>query len=172
MASHHLLLSLLLSLIPFIVLATIDPVHLHFYLHKTVSGSDPTAVDVAKGPTPVPGSVFNFGDIVVLDVPLTQDPSPNSTLIGRAQGFYVVMKSITVEWTLNIVFTTAEYNGSTLAILGRDEVALPVREMSVVGGSGAFRMASGYVFIKTYSVNFTTGDAELEVDAFVYSVKK
>lgn len=69
--------------------------------------------------------------------------------------------------TVNLVFTEGEYKGSTLAILSRDAIFSPVRELPVVGGSGAFRLACGYVLMKTYSFNQTLGDAILEWDVYV-----
>ncbi|KAJ4756594.1 Dirigent protein [Rhynchospora pubera] len=147
------------------------PMHFHFYQHKTVSGSNPSAVKVAKGPIPLPVGPYSFGDIIVLDDPLTSGPEPTSPLLGRAQGLYSVMNSPTVTWVFNIVLTCGEYNGSTIAIMGRDDIPLPVRELSVVGGSGAFRMARGYVLLKTYSVDIINGDAELELDVYVYPAK-
>ncbi|KAJ3675519.1 hypothetical protein LUZ60_004561 [Juncus effusus] len=171
MASHHLqLLSLLfLSLTPFLVPAKKDPLHLHFYMQELVAGPNPTSIVVAKGPTPLPGTPYRFGDIAVVDDALTQEPEPNSTVTGRAQGFFTVMKSDpSVDWVFNLVLSCGEYNGSSLAIVGRDLLVAPVRELAIVGGSGAFRMARGYVLLKTYSVNVESGDAVLELDAFVY----
>lgn len=171
MASHHRLFSLLFLSLTLSLTSGEKPVHFHFYQHKTVSGSNPTAVKVAKGPIPLPVGPYSFGDIVVLDDPLTEGPDPNSHLLGRAQGLYSVMNAPTVEWVFNIVLTCGEYNGSTIAIMGRDDILLPVRELSVVGGAGAFRMAKGYVLLKTYSVDINNGDAELELDVFVYPAK-
>ncbi|KAF3337767.1 dirigent protein 21-like protein [Carex littledalei] len=171
MASHHRLLSLLFLSLTLSISSGEKPVHFHFYQHKTVSGSNPSAVKVVKGPIPLPVGPYSFGDIVVVDDPLTKGPDPNSPLLGRAQGLYTVMNSPTVEWVFNIVLTCGEYNGSSIAIMGRDEIPLPVRELSVVGGTGAFRMARGYVLLKTYSVDITNGDAELEVDVYVYPAK-
>ncbi|KAJ3675517.1 hypothetical protein LUZ60_004559 [Juncus effusus] len=176
MASHHhlILLSLLfLSLTPILTSAKKkeSPIHFHFYQHKTVSGPNPSAVKVTKGPIPLPVGPYSFGDIIVLDDPLTSGPEPTSELLGRAQGLYTVMNSPTVEWVFNIVLTCEKYNGSTLAIMGRDYILSDVRELSVIGGSGAFRMARGYVLLKTVSVNITTGDAELELDVYVYPMK-
>jgi hypothetical protein len=52
---------------------------------------------------------------------------------------------------MNFVFTAGDYKGSSLTIYGRNEVLSAVREMSIVGGTGKFRMASGYVQASTVS---------------------
>uniref|UniRef100_A0A7N2MZB7 Dirigent protein n=1 Tax=Quercus lobata TaxID=97700 RepID=A0A7N2MZB7_QUELO len=38
----------------------------------------------------------------------------------------------------------------------------PIREMPIVGGTGAFRLARGFVTAKTHVLNFTSGDAIIE----------
>jgi hypothetical protein len=58
------------------------------------------------------------------------------------------------------------YNGSSLAVMGRNDVVLPERELAVVGGTGVFRMAMGYVLQKTASWRGKV--AVLQLDAFVY----
>nr|CAD1824587.1 unnamed protein product [Ananas comosus var. bracteatus] len=60
------------------------------------------------------------------------------------------------------------YNGSVVSVQGRDPFAVPVRELSVVGGTGHFRMARGYVLWKTYGVNITNGEAILELDVYLW----
>ncbi|KAF3329449.1 dirigent protein 21-like protein [Carex littledalei] len=147
------------------------PVHFHFYQHKTSTGSNPSAVQVVKGPIPLPVGPHNFGDITVLDTPLTEGPDSNTTLLGQAQGILTYTKSRTVQWVLNIVLTCGEYNGSTIAIMGRDEIPLPGRELSVVGGTGAFRMARGYMLLKTYSDDKEKRNVVLELDVYVYPAK-
>ncbi|KAJ3696718.1 hypothetical protein LUZ61_000423 [Rhynchospora tenuis] len=170
MASHtRILLSLLfLSLSPLLTCCDKDPVHLHFYVHLLPNR---TEVLVAKSDIPVPGSFYNFGSIVVLDNLITEGPENTSYPLGKTQGVMSVMNSLTVVWAANIVFTSGQYNGSSLAILGPDDITQPIRELAIVGGSGYFRMAQGYITIKTYSVNLNNGDAEIEVDLYAYLAK-
>lgn len=167
-----LLLSLLfLSISPTLLSANDNnnPVHLHFYMHFI---ENKTQVLVAKSAIPVPGSFYNFGSIVVLDNLLTEGPNITSNPVGKVQGLFSVMDSLTVVWAANLVFTTGDHNGSSLAILGPDDITLPVREVSIVGGSGCFRRAQGYILLKTVWVDYDTGEAEAEVDVYVYPYSK
>ena len=67
--------------------------HLRFYMHDTVTastGSPATVVRVARGTTPLPGDPnTRFGDMNVIDDPLTEGPDAASPALGRAQGFEV-----------------------------------------------------------------------------------
>lgn len=142
--------------------------HLHFFLHDVVSGSNPTAVQVIKGPASssnaLPGVAF--GDTTVIDDALTETSSPTSAPVGRAQGFYMMssQSGMVLMMCVNLLLTTGDYNGSTLAVIGRDDVMTTTRELSVVGGTGKFRMATGYVVWKT---NSSSGaDATIELDVY------
>ncbi|EEE52445.1 hypothetical protein OsJ_34598 [Oryza sativa Japonica Group] len=97
--------------------------HLHFFMHDTLTGAAPTAVQVVNGPR------SHFGDTIVIDDVLTAAASRSVTVVGR------------------------------------DDIAAPVRELSVVGGTGEFRMASGYVLWKTVSLDHP--NAILELDVYV-----
>lgn len=68
---------------------------------------------------------------------------------------------------MNLVFTNGEYNGSVITVLGRNTPMHATREMSVVGGTGQFRLARGYAIAKTHTLDFTTGDAHVEYDVYV-----
>ncbi|KAL4187913.1 hypothetical protein AMTRI_Chr09g41480 [Amborella trichopoda] len=105
------------------------------------------AVTVAKANT-INASPTLFGKIAVIDDPLIEGPELTSKVIGKAQG-------ILFE-ALNFVFTSGTFKGSTLTELGRNPVQHTVRELSIIGGSGAFRLACGYVLKQTYSVDLTT----------------
>ncbi|XP_073013306.1 dirigent protein 23-like [Typha latifolia] len=166
MASLLSLLSLFL-LLPITMANTTD---LHFYMHDTLSGRSPTAIRSVVGPVALPSMPFNFGDLYMIDDPLTRGPSPSSEILGRAQGFYsfASLSDQSLLLAVNLVLDSGEYNGSTLTVLGRDRILDPVRELPVVGGTGAFRMTRGYVLLKTNWLNQTTGDAVVEMDVHVF----
>ncbi|XP_066337623.1 dirigent protein 1-like [Miscanthus floridulus] len=129
-------------------------IHLHFYMHDITGGPGQTAVQVVKGPGPAHPAMrgYHFGDTTVIDDALTDGPSaPSSRLVGRAQGTYT-LASLTepvLAVSMTVALTGGAYNGSTLAVVGRDDVSAGVRELAVVGGTGAFRSATGHVLWRT-----------------------
>ncbi|KAI8533153.1 hypothetical protein RHMOL_Rhmol11G0274300 [Rhododendron molle] len=141
---------------------------LHFYFHDNVSGKNPTAVQVAKANTTFTSPTF-LGLVNVIDDPLTVGPEPNSTIVGRAQGFYGLdrLEQLGLIMTLNFVFTTGKYKGSTLSVLGQNQVLETYSELPIVGGSGVFRLARGIATAKTNLFNLTTGDAVAEYHVIV-----
>ncbi|KAJ3701734.1 hypothetical protein LUZ61_005439 [Rhynchospora tenuis] len=145
-----------------------NSVHLRFFLHDTISGPNPTAIQVAQAATSKTFSTL-FGDVMVIDDPLTVGPDINSKLVGRAQGLYSSSgkDAVGLLMAMSFVFSDDKYNGSSIVVLGRNDVFSAVREMPVVGGSGVFRLTSGYVQLKTYSFNTTSGDAVVEYNVFV-----
>lgn len=142
--------------------------HIQFYLHDLLSGTNPTVMRVAQSNI-TSTSPTNFGFIAMADDKLTTGPEPNSTIIGRAQGFYgsACLEEAGLIMTMNLVFTGPDYNGSTLSLLGRNAVFHPYREMPIVGGSGVFRLAKGVATAKTYQFNLTSGDAIVEYNVNV-----
>ncbi|RLM69631.1 hypothetical protein C2845_PM17G06280 [Panicum miliaceum] len=125
--------------------ATTTTTHLRFYMHDTVTaspGSPATAVPVARGTTPLPGDpTTRFGDMYVVDDPLTEGPGAASPAVERAQGFYLfaAQHEVAVMNCLTMVFTAGRHNGSYVVVQGRDAVPDKVRELPVVGGAGRFR---------------------------------
>ncbi|XP_057500239.1 dirigent protein 22-like [Actinidia eriantha] len=142
---------------------------LHFYFHDIITGNKPTAVQVARANTTSDQSPIAFGAVFVMDDPLTLGPEPNSTLLGRAQGIYAsaAMDEVGFHMTLSYVFTSGEFNGSTLSILGRNPILNTYREMPIVGGSGAFRLARGIATAKTYWFDPTSLNAIVEYNVIV-----
>nr|KYP70639.1 hypothetical protein KK1_009862 [Cajanus cajan] len=53
-------------------------------------------------------------------------------------------------------------------MLGRNTVFSAVREMPIVGGSGAFRFARGYAEAKTHTLDLKTRDAVVEYNVYVF----
>jgi hypothetical protein len=106
----------------------------------------------------------------MMDDPLTVKPEIGSKLVGRAQGIYASASQSEVSFlmALNFVFTEGKHNGSTLSILGRNNVFSGIREMPIVGGSGLFRLARGYAQAKTHEIDFKTGNATVEYNVYVF----
>ncbi|KAK1274943.1 hypothetical protein QJS04_geneDACA010026 [Acorus gramineus] len=142
--------------------------HLHFYFHDIVTGPDPTTVRVAAANSSDNSATF-FGTVVMIDDPLTAGPDIRSKLIGRAEGLYgfASKEEVALGMTFNFVFLEGEFEGSTLAVLGRNTILKNPREMAVVGGTGAFRFARGFTRAKTYSFDLVSGNAVVEYDVFV-----
>lgn len=166
--SHAVLVLLVLTCTAPLALLQAADTHLHFFLHDVLSGTNPTAVQVIKGPAAtgaIPG--VSFGDTTVIDDALTEASSATSAPVGRAQGFYMMssQSGLVLMMCVNLLLTTGDYNGSTIAVIGRDDVMATVRELSVVGGTGRFRMATGYVLWKTSSMNGADATVELDVYA-------
>lgn len=136
---------------------------LHFFLHDTVSGKNPTALKVAQSNITFTSPTL-FGLITMIDDPLTVGPELNSSKVGRAQGFYGFssLEESSLVMTMNFFFTNGKYNGSTLSVLGRNPLLNRYRELSIVGGSGVFRLARGIATSQTTWLNMTTGDAIIE----------
>ncbi|KAI3511681.1 hypothetical protein L1887_18838 [Cichorium endivia] len=145
--------------------------HFRFYWHDIISGPNPTAVNIVQPPVnnKTKTAPTGFGMINMIDDPLTEKPEADSKLLGRAQGLYGLASQgeIGLLMAMNFVFSTGKYNGSTLTILGRNPVLHKVREMPVIGGSGLFRFARGYVQASTHSFDLKTGDAVVEYNVHV-----
>ena len=142
--------------------------HLHFFFHNIMAGPNATAVVITQAPTRTT-TTGRFGQIVMIDNALTEGANLSSKVIGRAQGFYATaaLEEPGFLMTHNYYFIDGVYKGSTLAILGRNNIFEKRREMAVVGGTGYFRLAKGYAVAKTVSFNQTSGDAVAEYDVYV-----
>ncbi|KAG8368128.1 hypothetical protein BUALT_Bualt15G0012900 [Buddleja alternifolia] len=112
---------------------------------------------------------FYIQDALVLDDVVTAKPDPNSKVLGRAQGVITSadLEVAALTMNLNIVFTAGKYNGSTVTILGRNPIMSVDRELPVVGGTGAFRMARGYAVSNTYSYDVAANYGVLEYTVYV-----
>ncbi|KAI8027777.1 Dirigent protein 21 [Camellia lanceoleosa] len=142
---------------------------LHFYFHDIESGNNITSIQVARAPNNNSTSAAAFGGINVFDNAMTVGPNVTSKQLGRAQGLFAASslgpQSLLI--TMNLFFTEGEFNGSTLAIVGRDPILDQYREMSVVGGSGEFRLARGIATAKTFSFDTAANNAVVEYHVVV-----
>ncbi|KAJ6346615.1 hypothetical protein OIU76_003319 [Salix suchowensis] len=113
--------------------------HFKVYWHDILTGPNPSSIEVVP---PMNTSVTAFGLVRMIDNPLTLGPEMSSK--------------------------NGKYNGSTVTVLGRNQVFSTVREMPVIGGSGLFRFARGYVQARTHKVDLITGDATVEYNVYVF----
>jgi hypothetical protein len=122
-----------------------------------VTGSSLTAVRVVMDAAPLPNDDVNrFGDLYVIDDPLSELPDAASPTVGRAQGFYVFASRSDQSLLLcaDLVFTAEagkRYGGGTLSVLARD----------------AIRGAVGYGLLRTHSYNASNNNAVLQIDMYI-----
>ena len=112
-------------------------IHLHFYFHDTLDGTNPTAIRIA-GP-----SKRSFGTTMMIDDPLIEGPETNSKLVGRAKGIYAFSSqrdSGLLLMVMNFAFLEGTYNGSALsvrlfALLGAENAHITKNLRKIVFGS-------------------------------------
>ncbi|MCH94726.1 disease resistance response protein, partial [Trifolium medium] len=142
--------------------------HFRFYWHDIVSGENATSIDIISA-LPKYNTTTIFGEVKIIDNPLTLGPELSSKLIGRAQGIYASTSQTELNFLMimNFVLFEGKYNGSTISILGRNDAYEKVRELPVIGGSGIFRFAKGYAEATTHFLDTKTGDATTEYNVYV-----
>ncbi|KAL7588615.1 hypothetical protein Lser_V15G40219 [Lactuca serriola] len=126
--------------------------NLHFYFHDALSGPGQTAYPVFQSNI-TSTSITGFGLTFMFDQPMTVERDPGSMMIGKGQGF---SGSASLEqpgflMNMNFVFTQGKFNGSTLQVFGTNPIRNQFREMSVVGGTGVFRLARGIATFRNES---------------------
>ncbi|KAF7850426.1 hypothetical protein BT93_L5500 [Corymbia citriodora subsp. variegata] len=121
------------------------------YLHEIFDGSNATLAYAAHGNA----TNLVFGTVSVLNDILALGPEASSKVVGRAQALSAIASQTESALTMimNFVFTDGKFNGSVLTIAGRNNLNLKVRELPIVGGTGAFRYARGYVRTSTIFIN-------------------
>ncbi|KAG2557171.1 dirigent protein 1-like [Panicum virgatum] len=109
-----------------------------------------------------------FGDVVVLNNALTEGPDGRSVRVGTAQGFAVRMSEggIVSHLTLHMVLDAGEHRGSSVTANGRIDMDAEVRESVVIGGTGKFRFARGYMLTRNYDYDLARGGI-VEIDVYV-----
>ncbi|XVF00154.1 hypothetical protein REPUB_Repub03eG0260600 [Reevesia pubescens] len=139
---------------------------LHFFLHDTISGKNPSAIKVAHPnfTTPFNNTPGPFGSVFVIDDPLTEGPENTSKVIGSAQGVWIStgQEVFDLVVSMDFGFTQGDFNGSSISLFSRNPVSEKERELAVVGGRGKFRMAKGFAKLKTHYLDLTKGDAIVE----------
>lgn len=161
--------------------------HLHFFMHDDYTGPRPTAMRIVSGRSLLPtassdgnataarGSTLSlissprqFGDVVVLNNALTAGPRGDSARVGTAQGFAVRVSEggIVSHLTMHMVLDAGEHRGSSVTANGRIDMDATVRESVIIGGTGKFRFARGYMLTRNYDYNLARGGV-VEIDVYV-----
>ncbi|KAJ7119189.1 hypothetical protein O6H91_Y566600 [Diphasiastrum complanatum] len=132
-----------------VVESTKKVVRLHWFMHDTpFNGLTPSSIPVtAHNPNDIQNEFKNklFGQIYVIDDPLTRNSSLTSATFGRAQGTYsfVSRDDIVAYVSYTISIRTGKYSGSTLNILGAYQYSKPIKQYAIAGGTGDFTLARG-----------------------------
>ncbi|KQJ88957.1 dirigent protein 1 [Brachypodium distachyon] len=153
----------------------ITTTHLHFYMHDDYTGPHPTAMRVVSGRSLLPNSTKSpitgrhFGDIVALNNALTEGPdNSGGKRVGTAQGFAVRVAEggVVSDLSMHLAMEAGEFKGSSVAVKGRIDMDLEVRESVVVGGTGKFRLARGYMLSRDYDYTLADGGV-IEIDLYL-----
>eukprot|EP00250_Pteridium_aquilinum_P022987 c26008_g1_i1 orf=310-870(+) len=163
--SRYLLLIFAMAAIAMVVMNTQQveakkgPKKVEFFLYISVQNNSQlnapnvtyTAVQSGQPPTPQNNS---FGIIHTFDSPITSAASLNSTLLGRAQGFYgdVGQDVLTLLLVVTFTYDDGKHNG-TFSVLGADIANAPSNKfVPVVGGTGDFSFARGVAQLGLVSI--------------------
>ncbi|CAM6098530.1 unnamed protein product [Calypogeia fissa] len=129
-----------------------------FFLHDNLLTITQNSADVLILPELLAPAGSFYGAFVVFDDSMTLLPDPSSQEIARGRGSYLFDAKDTkgpgldFEWTAQFNEASGYGNGTTLSFQGFDRTPDATREISIVGGTGMFRMARGWADITTYSL--------------------
>ncbi|KAH7300486.1 hypothetical protein KP509_24G064800 [Ceratopteris richardii] len=123
-----------------------DTKHLSFYLQQEIGLNELIMVPAAR--PPVNGTATGFGMQMVYEFIMTQTEDPDSAVMGYVRGTALAVNNTaaaTVFVVNNVVHM--DFNGvqGTLSQQGEGVFTDSSWEFSIVGGTGAFRMARGYM---------------------------
>lgn len=131
---------------------------IQLYVQDVLGGPGQTVHEIARSNI-TSTSPTSFGQLFMSDDLLTAEPDPGSQAIGRAQGLvgFADLNEFALYLSVNFFFKGGPYNGSTISVLGRNPVLDATRELSIVGGTGVFRLARGVAVASTLMDYNATG---------------
>ncbi|XP_047965022.1 dirigent protein 22-like [Salvia hispanica] len=115
------------------------------YYQNYSSRPNATVIEI-PGPANGTENYFKFGAMFSVDDPITEEFDEGSAIIARGRGLFVTsaLDGSSSHVMLSVVFIDGEHKGSSIEIYGNEQRSM-VREVAVVGGTGKFRLARGYV---------------------------
>lgn len=96
-----------------------------------------------------------FGSVTVIDDDLTENHELGSTVIGKAQGFYLASSLDGNSHTMAV--TVLLHGGDhdhhevedTISFFGVHRTAAPESQIAVIGGTGTYENAKGYAVVES-----------------------
>ncbi|KAL3622026.1 hypothetical protein CASFOL_034222 [Castilleja foliolosa] len=142
---------------------------LQIYIHANFAISENQTVFQVASSKITRQSPTTFGRILIIDNPLTVTSDSGSGHLGQYQGMnaYSDFQESSANMNMNMFFSGGEYEGSSMSILGRQPVNEEVRVLSVIGGTGFFRLAKGVVQARTLSLDLVTKIGHYVYDMYV-----
>ncbi|CAM8985378.1 unnamed protein product [Rhodiola kirilowii] len=143
-----------------------------FYMHdwETPTKEENVTNIVIAGKPKTKWYILTFGSLFAYDDAITTTIDRKSTELGRAHGIYVntALDGSDLHILVSFLFTNKAYNGSTIEIQGADRLLQPTREVSIVSGTGKFRLARGWASIETVFLDIAQSNAILRWNLTVF----
>ncbi|XP_055802058.1 dirigent protein 24-like [Solanum dulcamara] len=138
------------------------------------SGDSQPFVTAGQLPSGLTLQQLMFGSITVVDNEITQGHELGSSILGKAQGFYLTSSSDGTSHTLAL---TTLFHGEhehevddTISFFGIHRTATPISHIAIIGGTGKYENSKGYATIETmpYVDQHTTDGVETITHFTVY----
>ncbi|KAI4967235.1 jacalin-related lectin 10-like [Hordeum vulgare subsp. vulgare] len=128
----------------------------NLYLFHTSLGSNQNQSVIIDS-----NATTGLGSTVVNNWSICDGPSPDATVVARAQGLHIYAGN----WqnTFSITFEIERFKGSTLQVMG---ISVEEGEWAIVGGTGQFAMANGVIHKKLHEQRSDGNIIELTIHGF------
>ncbi|KAL0452192.1 UNVERIFIED_CONTAM: Dirigent protein 24 [Sesamum latifolium] len=122
--------------------------------NNVVASNNQAFVTAGQLPAGLTLQQLMFGTVTVVDNEITEGHELGTSVLGRAQGFYMVSSS---DGSSHTVALTAAFHGGehdheildTVSFFGVHRTATPISHIAIVGGTGKYENAKGYATIET-----------------------
>ncbi|KAF8396691.1 hypothetical protein HHK36_018352 [Tetracentron sinense] len=108
---------------------------------------------VSAGQLPAGATIqkLMFGTITVIDDELTEGHELGSSVVGKAQGFYLSssLDGSSQTMALTALLHSGDHEEDTLSFFGVHRTAALESQIAIVGGTGKYENAKGYATIQT-----------------------
>ncbi|KAL2249232.1 UNVERIFIED_CONTAM: Dirigent protein 9 [Sesamum indicum] len=122
--------------------------------NNVVASNNQAFVTAGQLPAGLTLQQLMFGTVTVVDNEITEGHELGTSVLGRAQGFYMVSSSDGSSHTvaLTVAFHGGEHDHEildTVSFFGVHRTATPISHIAIVGGTGKYENAKGYATIET-----------------------